>query len=297
MFKKILGIVALSGFIPLSAHAQLNVFTCEPEWAQLATELGGERVKARSATTAYQDPHYIQARPSLIAKTRRADLLICTGAELEIGWLPVLLERSSNAKIQPGQAGHFMAADFVEMMEKLDQVDSSMGHVHMAGNPHFQTDPRRMAVVAKALTQRLIELDPAHASEYQRKGAEFQQRWKASIETWSQQAKSLRGTPIVVHHRSWVYLNDWLGLNEVAALEPKPGTPPSTAHLSQLLEQMRSNPAKAIIYSAYQSPKAADWLSSKTDIPAVKLTSTVLPEQTLSEFYQGLIQTLLEVKK
>jgi len=295
MFKKFLGIVALSGFIPLSAYAQLNVFSCEPEWAQLASELGAQHVKARSATTAYQDPHYIQARPSLIAKARRADLLICTGAELEVGWLPVLLERSANAAIQPGKLGHFMAADFVDMMEKLDRVDSSMGHVHAAGNPHFQTDPRRMIQVAKALTQRLIDLDPANADDYRAQGNAFQQRMTSSIQQWSTQASALKGLPIVVHHRSWVYMNDWLGLNEVATLEPKPGIPPSTAHLSQPLEQMKNDPAKAIIYSAYQSPKAADWLSNRTQIPALKLNSTVLPDQSLHAFYQSLIDSLLEV--
>lgn len=295
MLKRLLGIIVLSGGIPLSANAQLNVFACEPEWAQLATELGGDHIQARSATTAFQDPHYIQARPSLIAKARRADLLICSGAELEIGWLPVLLERSANPKIQPGKAGHFMATDHVPLLEKLDRIDSSMGHVHKAGNPHIQTDPRKMVRVAKALTQRLMQIDPENAPAYQARGEQFQQHMHALLRKWSQQTSGLTNLPIVVHHRSWVYFTDWLNLQEVAALEPKPGIPPSTAHLGQLLNQMHQAPAKVILYSAYQSSKAANWLSERTEIPSIKVFSTVLPDQSLADFYQSLIDQLLAI--
>jgi len=295
-FRRYLDVIVLSSLAPVSAQADINVFACEPEWAQLAKELGGEHIKASSATTAYQDPHYIQARPSLIAKARRADLLICTGAELEIGWLPVLLERSANPNIQEGKVGSFMTSDHVELLEKLDYVDNSMGHVHATGHPHVQTDPSRMLEVAKALSQRFIELDPDNASHYQKLGADFQTALSGSIKQWSAQVAKLKDLPIVVHHHSWVYLNDWLNLKQVATLEPKPGVPPSASHLNQLLQQMQQTPAKVIIYAAYQTPQAANWLASRAEIPAVELPSTVLENQTLSEFYQGMINTLLQHK-
>ena len=263
----------------------------------MAKELGGDKVKTYSATHASQDPHYIQARPSLIAKARRADLLVCTGADLEVGWLPVLLERSANSQIQVGAKGHFLAANHVVLLEKLDYVDHSMGHVHAAGNPHFQTDPRRMLEVAKALTNRLIALDPNQASHYQKLGLTFVENMNKALIQWQQQAKAIQQMPIVVHHHSWVYFNDWLGLNQVATLEPKPGIPPSTSHLSQLMQKLKSEPAKVIIYAAYQNPKAAHWLAQKTGIPVLKLHSSLVPEQTLITFYQSLLDRLLKINQ
>src|SRR5450631_1196041 len=148
------------------AHATLHVFACEPEWGALAQELGGNLVDVSVATNALQDPHQIQAKPSLIARTRNADLVVCTGAELEIGWLPVLLQQSGNAKVQQGQPGNFAAADHVKKLEIPGQLDRAQGDVHAAGNPHIQTDPRNIALVASALGARLKQLDPAHANEY-----------------------------------------------------------------------------------------------------------------------------------
>jgi zinc/manganese transport system substrate-binding protein len=165
-----LKMVAAFFLLPLAlvaapAHAALRVFACEPEWAALAQELGGELVAATSATTAMQDPHQIQAKPSLIAGVRNADLVVCTGAELEIGWLPRLLQQSGNAKVQPGQSGYLAAADLVRKLEVPTVLDRSQGDVHASGNPHIQTDPRNIAVVASALGARLQQLDPAHASQ------------------------------------------------------------------------------------------------------------------------------------
>src|SRR5215468_3258665 len=148
------------------AHAALRVFACEPEWAALTQELGGSLVDVSSATNALQDPHQVQARPSLIARMRAADLVVCTGAELEIGWLPVLLQQSGNAKVQPGQPGNFAAADYVRKLEVPTQLDRAQGDVHASGNPHIQTDPRNIALVGSALATRLAQVDPAHATQY-----------------------------------------------------------------------------------------------------------------------------------
>jgi zinc/manganese transport system substrate-binding protein len=257
------------------AHAALRVFACEPEWAALTQELGGKLVEVSSATNAMQDPHQIQAKPSLIARMRAADLVVCTGAELEIGWLPVLLQQSGNDKVQPGLPGNFAAADFVRKLEVPTSVDRSQGDVHAAGNPHIQTDPRNIAVIAPQLAARLQQLDPSHAAQYTQQAAAFQQKWQQAIARWTAQAAPLRGLPVVSQHKAFAYLYDWLGLKEVAVLEPKPGVEPSPAHLQSVLATLKGTPARMVVYSAYLDAKPSEWLSSNAGIPAVKLPFTV----------------------
>ncbi len=257
------------------AHAVLRVFACEPEWGALAQELGGELVEVSVATGPLQDPHRIQARPSLIARTRNADLVVCTGAELEVGWLPVLLQQSGNAKVQPGQPGNFAAADYVRKLDVPTRIDRSQGDVHAAGNPHIHTDPRNIALVAAALGARLQQVDPSHASGYAQRSADFAQRWQRALERWNAQAAPLRGLSVVSQHKAFVYLYDWLGLKEVAVLEPKPGVEPSASYLQQVLAALKERPARMILYAAYQDSRPSDWLGAQAGIPAVKLASTV----------------------
>jgi zinc/manganese transport system substrate-binding protein len=259
----------------LPAHAALNVFACEPEWGALAKELGGDLVNVSVATNALQDPHQIQAKPSLIARARSADLVVCTGAELEVGWLPVLLQQSGNGKVQPGQPGNFAAADFVQKLEVPTRLDRAEGDVHASGNPHIQTDPRNIGKVAAALGARLQQIDGAHASDYAKRQADFAQRWQQAVARWTAQAAPLKGAPVVSQHKGYVYLYDWLGLKEVAVLEPKPGIEPTASHLQQVLATLKATPARMIIYSAYQDPRAAEWLSTNAGIPAVKVPFTV----------------------
>lgn len=299
MHKLILALAALI-CISQTAYADLNVFACEPEWAALASELGGSRLDVFSATSAQQDPHHIQARPSLIARIRRADLVVCTGAELEIGWLPVLLQRGSNARVQAGQPGFFEAARYVKMLDVPQRLDRAEGDVHPQGNPHIQTDPRNILLVANALGARLAQLDPEHQAEYQQRLADFSARWQAAIERWESQAASLRNTPVVIHHNGWPYLVRWLGLNVVASLEPKPGIPPSTADLSALLQQLRKQPASMVIHAAYQDDLPDQWLAGHTDVKAVKLPFTVggTPAATdLFSLFDDTIARLLEGSK
>ena len=259
----------------LPAQAALRVLACEPEWGALTQELGGALVDVSVATTAMQDPHQIQAKPSLIARARNADLVVCTGAELEIGWLPVLLQQSGNAKIQAGQNANFAAADFVRKLEVPTQVDRSMGDVHAAGNPHIQTDPRNIALVATALATRLQQLDGANAAAYAKRAADFQQRWQQAIARWNAKGAPLRGLPVVSQHKAFAYLYDWLGLKEVAVLEPKPGVEPSVAHLQQVLESLKAQPARMVLYAAYQDGRPSEWLQKNAGIPAVRLPFTV----------------------
>jgi zinc/manganese transport system substrate-binding protein len=258
-----------------SASAALNVFACEPEWAALAQELGGDKVSAVSATTAFQDPHHIEARPSLIARIRNADLVVCSGSELEIGWLPLLLTQSGNGRVQPGSPGFLEASQYVVKLEVPRVVDRSMGDVHPGGNPHIHTDPRNIAKVAAVLAERLARLDGANAATYRSRAESFDKRWREAIGRWEQQAARLKGVTLVEHHRGFTYLINWLGMREVGDLEPKPGIPPTTSHLAELVEQMKQAPAKMIVYSSYDDPKAAQFLSQRTGIPNVMLPFTV----------------------
>jgi zinc/manganese transport system substrate-binding protein len=280
-----------------NVHARIEVFACEPEWAALIKELGGDNVRASSATTALQDVHHIQARPSLIARLRSADLLICTGAGLEEGWLPVLQRRANNPRVQIGTSGYLEVSNYVRMRDRPDRIDRAEGDIHPRGNPHIQLDPRNIQRIAGIVTERLIMIDPAHAEEYQAHLATFMTRWQHAIERWEAQAKPLRGIPVVVHHNAWVYLEQWLGLEVVGTLEPKPGIPPSSTHLSQLLAQLEQRPAQMVIRSAYQGPRASDWLSQRANIPAVVLPSTVGGSegaQDLFGLFDVIIRKLLE---
>ncbi len=261
--------------LALPAQAALRVFACEPEWGALAQELGGNLVDVSVATSALQDPHQIQAKPSLIARARNADLVVCTGAELEIGWLPVLLQQSGNARVQPGQPGNFAAADFVRKLDVPGQLDRSQGDVHAAGNPHIQTDPRNIAQVARALGARLAQVDSAHASQYAQRLADFSQRWQQAIGRWTTQAAPLKGAAVVSQHKAFVYLYDWLGLKEVAVLEPKPGVEPTASHLQEVLASLKNVQARMTLYAAYQDPKPSEWLSKNAGVAAVKIPFTV----------------------
>jgi len=261
--------------IALPAAAALSVFACEQEWAALAQELAGDKASVYSATTALQDVHRVEARPSLIARVRSADLLICSGSELEVGWLPLLLTQSGNTKIQPGSAGYLEASQFVPKLEIPKVVDRALGDVHPSGNPHIHLDPRNIARVADALAERLVQLDPANADAYRARANSFRGRWQAAMSRWEKETARLKGVPVVVYHRDMSYFLNWTGMREAGSLEPKPGLPPTPTHLAELVEKMKRDPAKVVVYSAYNSPRAAEFLSERAGIPAVMLPFTV----------------------
>ena len=255
--------------------AALNVFACEPEWAALTREIAGDKASVFQAVTALQDAHHIEARPSLLARARTANLLVCSGAELEIGWLPLLLTQSGNPRIQPGTPGYFEASQYVVRLEIPKVIDRALGDIHPAGNPHIHTDPRNIGKVAEVLTERLAQLDPPNAETYRARSKAFLERWRAAIARWEKEAAPLKGMKLVAYHKDFTYLEAWLGLVEVGALEPRPGIPPTPVHLAELVDQMRRQPANVIVYSAYEDPQAAEFLSQRTKIPAVMLPFTV----------------------
>lgn len=271
--KKILFVVLL--FASTFSHAALNIFTCEPEWAALAKELAADKADIYSATTALQDPHHIEARPSLIARARGADLVVCTGAQLEVGWLPLVLRASGNSKVQPGNNGYFEAAHYVTMLEIPARLDRADGDIHASGNSHIQTDARNFLPIADALSKRLIQLDPANTAFYRNRLQSFTQAWQAALLRWEKQAAPLKGAPIIAQHNGFPYLNNWLELKQIVTLEPKPGMEPSAAHLAQVLAQLQRTPARMVLRAAYQNPKSSEWIAERAKITAVMLPYTV----------------------
>lgn len=278
------------------AMAALNIFACEPEWGSLAKELGGDKANVYVATTALQDPHRIEARPSLIARARTADLVVCTGAELEIGWMPLVQTQSGNPKIQSGQPGYFEATRQLTLIDVPQRLDRALGDVHAAGNPHVHLDPSNIATVAAALAERMAQLDPGAAEQYRARARTFLERWQQARVRWEKEGAALKGMPIVVYHRDMSYLVRWLGLREVGSLEPKPGIPPTASHLSELLANLGRDPASAVVRSAYADPRAAQWLSERAKIPALVLPFTVGGSERAKDLFGLFDDTLARLR-
>jgi zinc/manganese transport system substrate-binding protein len=287
----------LAMMLAAPALAALNVFATLPEWGALVEELGGDKVKVYVATNALQDAHHVEAKPSLIARARSADLVVATGAELEIGWLPLVTQQAGNPAIQPGKPGYFEAATYVTLLEKPTRLDRAEGDVHPGGNPHIQTDPRNIAKVAAPLAERLAQLDPPNAAYYQSRAKAFAERWSAAIAKWEKDAAPLKGIPVVVQHKAFTYLEVWLGLKEIAALEPKPGVEPTTAHLAEVLELLQRQPAKIVLRAAYQSGRASDWIAERAKINAVVLPFTVGGDDQAKDLYGLFDDTIARLLK
>lgn len=280
-------------------HARaLTVFACEPEWAALSQALL-PGVKVYSATSHLQDPHHIEARPSLIAQLRNADMAVCTGAELEAGWLPMLQAKAGNAKIQNGQPGMFYAAEQLTLVNPhKGPVTPFSGDVHVQGNPHVHADPRRLLTVARALASRMAAIAPLEKNRIEQQLGQFEAALTLKIQTWEQQAKPLKGRAVIAQHSTFGYLWLWLGLTPVADLEPKPGVPPTPAHLSKLLALSQANPPMAIVIAQHHDPRPAKWLSGQLGAPhkLVVLPATVTDEQpdTLFRWFDLMVQRLLQ---
>ncbi|HUP98376.1 MAG TPA: zinc ABC transporter substrate-binding protein [Usitatibacter sp.] len=285
--------VLIAACVAIDAHAAFAIFATVPEWGALAQELGGDKVSVYTATTALQDPHRVEARPSLIARARSAELVIATGAELEVGWLPLVIQQAANAKVRTGTPGYFEAASAVPLLGKPARLDRAEGDVHPQGDPHIQTDPRNIARVAEALSARLAQLDPANADHYRARLRQFSERWSQALARWERAAAPLRGVPVVVQHKGFSYLIAWLGMAEVAALEPKPGMEPTTAHLSEVLAALQRQPAKMVVRAAYQSDRPSQWLAQRAKLNAVVLPFTVGGTEGARDL-QGLFDDTIE---
>ena len=278
-----------------SAFANLKIFACEPEWGALAKEIAGSKAGIYVATGPDQDAHYIRARPSLIAKIRRANLVFCTGASLEAGWLPLLLQRGAQAAVQPGKPGNIMAADFVNTIEKPLVLDRSLGDIHPEGNPHVHLDPRNIIILAKILSKRLSIIDPSNSAYYQKRTNSFVKGWDKLIIGWNKRLNRLKDQRVAVHHRSWSYLLSWSGLREAAMLEEKPGIPPSARHLNNVLKGVKADRTMAILRTSFDDPQPSQWLMKKTGIPAIVLPFSVSREPVegnLARLFNNILKKL-----
>jgi zinc/manganese transport system substrate-binding protein len=296
MSKILIRALALAATLVVAAapaHAAVRILATTTDWGALARELGGDRVDVYTATSALQDVHRVDARPSLVARARNADLVVATGAELEIGWLPVLLQESGNPKVRSGAPGYFEAAAQLRLIEVPSAVDRAMGDIHPQGNPHVHLDPRNIAIVAKALSARLATIDPANAAFYETRGTDFQSKWQAAIARWEQAAAPLKGVPVVVIHRDQSYLCRWLGLEQIATIEPKPGVPPSAGYLAELVTKLGATPPRMILRNAYNDPKAANWLSERIHVAVTTLPFSVGGTPGASDLY-GLFDDTIE---
>jgi len=295
--RPIIALAMLVGVGVSPASRALEVFACEPEWGSLVQSLGGDKITVYVATKALQDVHSIEAKPSLIAKLRRADLLVCAGADLEVGWLPQLQRQAGNQNVQGGD-GVFFAAEAIETLERPTTVDRSQGDVHPMGNPHVHLDPHRLQLIAQALTERLSKVDRGNEAAYRSLGAQFQSRWQQAIPRWEQQAASLRGKRVVVQHGNFSYLLNWLGMISVATLEPKPGLPPTTSHLTEVLQTLKTQPAIVVLNAAYQDNRPAQWLAERAKLPVLTLPYTVGGNDQVTDLfslYDNTLQLLLKV--
>ena len=290
-FGQCLMIAVLFGLASMPARADFQVFACEPEWTALVRAFMPD-ARFTTATSYLQDPHYIEARPSLIAAMRRADVAVCTGASLEAGWLPTLLQRAGNPKVQSGRPGLFFAADHARLHAPHEHVDRSMGDVHPEGNPHVHLSPDQLPRVAEALAERLGELRPEAAADIKTRYIQWRGRWNSHRADWLEAATELQGQAVVVQHTSFSYLLRWLGVEATIDLEPKPGLPPSASHLSELLSEPGLEGARAILIASHQDRQPAEWLAERTGKPVLVFPGTVTdeaPPQTLA----GLITTIV----
>jgi len=276
--RKLLHIITVFGMLMASqssAFAKVNIFACSPEWASLAKEIGGDLVNIKSAINARQDIHYLRAKPSLLASMRKADLVFCTGASLEVGWLPILLKKAGGPDVQLETIGSIMASNYVERLEIMEDADRSMGHIHPEGNPHIHLNPDNIQIIAEVLTERLYLLDRDNIDTYNKNLMIFTEKWSEAIKRWNIDKTALKGKKVIVYHNSWAYMLKWLEIKDVAFLEPKPGIPPTSSHLKDLLDTIQEQEIDAIITTPSENKKAAEWLSEKSGVPIIHLPFTV----------------------
>ena len=258
-----LGLCAVS-LISAQATAQLKVVATTPDLASVAREIGGDKVNVVALAKPTEDPHFVDAKPSFIVTLNRADALIEGGAELELGWLPPLLENSRNSRVAAGAPGRIVASEGIRLLEIPTSFDRSKGDIHSLGNPHFMVDPAAAKVVARNVATHFAQLDPKNAATYNANLARFNSRLDAKLAEWQKELAPYRGAKIVTYHRDFIYFAQRFGLSIVDELEPKPGIAPSPAHLAQVIGEMKRDNAKIILVQPFQNRKTAETVARQT---------------------------------
>ena len=286
-------VVALSlmifaaGAPTVRADSKIQIMTATTDLAALAQEIGGDKVTAESIARGYQDPHFVEAKPSFLLKLRHADLLIVVGLELEIGWLPPLITQSTNPKIQVGAPGYFDASRFARILEMpTGAVTRAEGDVHPQGNPHYWLDPDNGLRVAKGIADKLSEMHPGDAAYFAQRYAEFEQKLKQADQQWMAQMKPYAGRKIVTYHRSWPNFAGHFGLNVVGYVEPRPGIPPSPQHTVELIGQMKRDGVKIIVVEPYFDLKTPNAIARDTGGTVVVLMPSVGGEKEITDYFK-----------
>jgi zinc/manganese transport system substrate-binding protein len=269
-------LLAVLAAAPAAARGVVDVVATTEGLASVAREVGGDKVKVTALSRGVQDPHFVDPNPSLAVKLRNADLLVDVGLDLEIGWLPPLVNQSRNGAIQPGGPRRLTAATAVPVMDlPTGPVDRSQGDIHPMGNPHFLSDPRRVTLVAAALADRLAQLDPANASQYRDRLAAFRAKVEKAAAGWKAQLAPYAGRSLVTEHKTLSYLLDWAGLRAVGYLEPKPGIPPPPSHVASLASLVKADGVKGVVLESYYNRRPADQLHDLTGVKVIVIPGDV----------------------
>jgi len=298
--KKILFLLALT-LVSASAWAKVNVITTTSDLAALVTEIGANKVSVTSLTKGTRDPHYAQAKPSMIRKVFRADLLVVIGAEMEVGWLPALMRSSRNSKVSPGNVGYLDVSEFIELKGKTSaRVTRDMGDVHAAGNPHYWLDPANGILMAKAITERLSQLDAGNAPFYQNNFDTFKAKLEQKIIQWKSDLQGFNGKKIIAYHTSLLYLADAFNFDVRGYVEPKPGLSPSASHLNQLIKTIKSENIRYLLMEPFYETRSAQLLKRKSGINYIVIPQSVGAKpniHTYFDLFDGIVSALKAVEK
>jgi zinc/manganese transport system substrate-binding protein len=272
---------------PFASAKKLNVVTSTMDLAALAQEVGGDKITVDSIAKGYQDPHFVEAKPSFLLKLRQADLLISVGLQLEIGWLPPLITQSGNPRIQVSAPGYLDASEFAEILEiPIGQVTRAMGDVHPLGNPHYWLDPDNGRRVAKGIMEKLSELDPSDGAAFQQRFADFDKRLAAAEKNWDAQMQPYRGRKVVTYHRSWPNFAKHFGLNVVGYIEPRPGIPPTPQHTIELIQMMKRDNVKIELIEPYFDLKTPNSIGRETGAKVLVLLPSVGGEKQVTDYFK-----------
>jgi zinc/manganese transport system substrate-binding protein len=255
-----------------AASAKLNVVATTPDLASIAKEIGGDHIELTILAKPTEDPHFVDAKPSLIVKLNRADVLIEGGAELEIGWLPRLLDESRNSKLAAGAPGHVVCSQGVPLKEVPSTLDRSKGDIHAAGNPHYVVDPANAKIVAQNITEAFCSLDEKSAAAYRANLKHFTEALDAKMAEWQKKLEPFKGQQVVAYHNSWLYFGECFGLKIDLFLEPKPGVPPTPRHLADVIMKMKADKVHVILVDPYLDRRTAETVASRTGATVVDVT-------------------------
>lgn len=275
------------GATPAVAASKLRVVTATTDMAALAEEVGGDRVDVESIARGYQDPHFVEAKPSFLLKLRKADLLIVVGLQLEIGWLPPLITQSGNPRIQVSASGYLDASNFAEILEKpTGEVTRAMGDVHPLGNPHYWLDPENGRRIAHGIQEKLAEMRPDDVAYFGQRFLDFSRRLTSEEKTWDAEMAPFRGRKIVTYHKSWPNFAKHFGLDVAGYIEPRPGIPPSPSHTLELIGMMRRDHVKIVIYEPYFDPKTPESIGSQTGAQVLELLPSVGGVKEVTDYFK-----------